>query len=956
MAESIKKFIIKDAHGGTKESGSFSVVGEVHVDLVPGYGEPYADSQYVNGILTITIHNIEGNGITEITTNSQEGDEAVNTVTIKTNANPEGVTLEVCNGSRGNGIASISEVLSPDDGGVNTHTITDTDGNEHVFHTKNGRKGDKGDQGDSAVYNPDDPDTPVFEMASTTGQSTTKAMTQKAVTDALNQIDDSLIYRKYNFVANSYWNNSGSPTSTNGWARSPKLALIEELRLVADGNTIIGMLAWNGSSVLGVYSQAAISGKTSFTSEQVLASFPTATHVTINIRVNNTNTAIDQNVVSTWYVESTQTFDARLKDAEEAIGQRATKSELTEEVSNINKKFQYHIGGFLANRYYNNAGTTQTYNGWAKSPKMKLLDEIELVADGNNVYNVLAYNESTVLGSYTPSANTKIIKKSDVISRYPTATHIGLNIRANTTSTALDSDVVAGWYVKDNFTYDEKISKMQAGVAQNADEIEMLKEQIGVGVNGTFHYVATANSTSYITSGTKKLNFKVARSSTPFGDNPCFNFQSYMVNNTSVHACSDDITPMQYNNTYIGANHGDSDVRRLVCSSPHGKTYADIGSIWLKGGKEFTIVGIEDEYKLYMLGENTKEYPKFQFETVIPGTFTHSSGATHTDNIVASSYESTQLKPAYKMVDKTIYVDGKKVTESGDYDFKKLEICEAYDVMNVASLLQAIQQAVGTFESNPVFNELPGVEYVARHTLVYTFFGADLCFVNTNFTFFQDVDFSFASFVMNVIVLGNNLKMYIPKALPVGGLDFRTIANYTSLSNEINITSQYWENPLLPPDRWVQFSDSIGFAAGMLFDYGVGGEARKDYIANAFNLYTSRKCYPHGVDGSKIMPHSGDSFCAVAFRRYFPKSEINVGGVICCNTFEYDNKFYIYADYNAAGIYEIDIPSKFLGKTINVFEKSDNVTLLTKLSASKMLVKVTMGNEDVYGYIVAQIK
>lgn len=185
MAESIKKFIIKDAHGGTKESGSFSVVGEVHVNIVPGYGEPYAESVYVNGILTITIHNIEGNGITEITTDSQEGDEAVNTVTIKTNANPEGVTLEVRNGSRGNGIASSTEVLSPEDGGTNTHTITDTDGNEHVFHTKNGHTGRKGVQGDSAVYDPSSPDAPDFVMANTTGQSTTKAMTQKAVTEAL---------------------------------------------------------------------------------------------------------------------------------------------------------------------------------------------------------------------------------------------------------------------------------------------------------------------------------------------------------------------------------------------------------------------------------------------------------------------------------------------------------------------------------------------------------------------------------------------------------------------------------------------------------------------------------------------------------------------------------------------------------------------------------------------------
>lgn len=205
MAESIKKFIIKDAHGGTKESGSLSVVGEVHVDIVPGYGEPYAESEYVNGVLTITIHNIEGNGITEITTDSQEGDEAVNTVTIKTNANSEGVTLEVRNGSRGNGIASSSEVLSPDDGGVNTHTFVDTDGGEHVFHTKNGRKGDKGDQGDSAVYDQSSPDAPDFVMANTTGQSTTKSMTQKAVTDelvSLNSEVESIKYRSETLFEN----------------------------------------------------------------------------------------------------------------------------------------------------------------------------------------------------------------------------------------------------------------------------------------------------------------------------------------------------------------------------------------------------------------------------------------------------------------------------------------------------------------------------------------------------------------------------------------------------------------------------------------------------------------------------------------------------------------------------------------------------------------------------------
>lgn len=53
-------------------------------------------------------------------------------------------------------------------------------------------KGEKGDQGDCAVYDPSSPDTPDFVMASTTGQSTTKAMTQKAVTDELDKVKNGL--------------------------------------------------------------------------------------------------------------------------------------------------------------------------------------------------------------------------------------------------------------------------------------------------------------------------------------------------------------------------------------------------------------------------------------------------------------------------------------------------------------------------------------------------------------------------------------------------------------------------------------------------------------------------------------------------------------------------------------------------------------------------------------------
>ena len=64
-----------------------------------------------------------------------------------------------------------------------------------TFNNIKGRKGDTGatgpvgPQGDSAVYDPSSPDAPDFVMANTTGNSTTKAMTQKAITDELEDID-----------------------------------------------------------------------------------------------------------------------------------------------------------------------------------------------------------------------------------------------------------------------------------------------------------------------------------------------------------------------------------------------------------------------------------------------------------------------------------------------------------------------------------------------------------------------------------------------------------------------------------------------------------------------------------------------------------------------------------------------------------------------------------------------
>ena len=267
-----------------------------------------------------------------------------------------------------------------------------------------------------------------------------------------------------------------------------------------------------------------------------------------------------------------------------------------------------------------------------------------------------------------------------------------------------------------------------------------------------------------------------------------------------------------------------------------------------------------------------------------------------------------------------------------------------------------IKSLVGTFVANPIYNQL-NADKVARHSLNYKFISADKCLVNTNFIAYQNIEIGHFGFIQQSILSGSNVKMYIPKALPImdGATqkDFRTIVDHNVVNSTMNLTSEYWENPLLPPDRYIQASENIAFNGGYLFDYGIGGTKRKDFVNNAFFLYTSRKVYPYGID-SKITVNAGSKYNAVCFRVYTDVQKFNVGGIINQNSFEYEGGLYVYTDFNNSGYFEITIPDKYIGRLINVLEKSTNVDVLSETSNSKILVKVNSA-VPLYGYVILKI-
>ena len=507
----------------------------------------------------------------------------------------------------------------------------------------------------------------------------------------------------------------------------------------------------------------------------------------------------------------------------------------------------------------------------------------------------------------------------------------------------------------DNITMYRQLQKV------NNDFYTFKNKVLGMDTNKIV-FDATENAESRITSlfddtHTATLAFKYKRNAIDI--NPCFNFEYLILTNiqnkaqTVVDYQTDDITPAYYNTSYMGGNHGCSDVQAVTVTS-HGKDYSDIGSIWSNGSNNFTIIGIIDSNTLLCLGENTAVYPLWNFAKMENGdTLTHISGATHTNSMSVSGVSAQQLKPAEKVIDKHLILDGDEIVEHGTYTFAQMKIEEVYEIYNPASVLAIIQSNVGNYTSNPIYNDL-GADVNAIHSLVYIFDSATDVKVITSFTAMQYMSASFG-FMQKGVMQGQQMKMYIPKtkSITISGntYDFASIENYNSLTSNVSITKTDWVSENDAPDRFMEFDENIGVCGGILFDCGIYQD-RKNLVSTAIRLASTRKVYPYGFEG-KIL-NAGDSYFAVNFRKHVSVSNINQSGVLCNLLFEYNNALYLYLDYTSSGYYTIDVPEKYIGGTIYVKEKSDNVKLLTGYASSKIGVMVGT-SENTVSYLVMRI-
>lgn len=507
------------------------------------------------------------------------------------------------------------------------------------------------------------------------------------------------------------------------------------------------------------------------------------------------------------------------------------------------------------------------------------------------------------------------------------------------------------------------LAVLGAGVGP-ADEVRVLK-------HGDLVYIRTAFSP------TEDLVVRVGK-----GANRQINFNNaYLVSREAgmtvqemegwrlIHANGDDSTPWNLNGTYIGANHGCSDARQVICPG-HGRDTADLGTVWQDAaGGRFVLVKIADANCLWFLSVNEGKGEIWQFNRSMPTTpLTRADGAT----INFSEAKMVQLIPACRISRQEYLADGQRpIVEDAPVSCAHFDIVEDYDIISPAAVVQDLLEHPGQ-ERSFVAEHLAAV--VSNH-IVYCFQPNGACVISHRAQALQSFNLGYMGFIQSAKLACRppytSHLYYIPKTMPFtqdGTLwDFRAGADYRAAPQSPLIFAADKGNiqdPANLPDRFIQLLGheengrvvhDVGFALGYSLAHGITvPERRAANAGRALMLYTSAKSYPTAVDGKMGNPiAAGTEFSCVAYRQYFwPGAQ---PGATCFYWHEEEGEVFVYADFHRAVEREIlALPQEWAGRKLSVVEQTPSVSLHAGDTMPQQGVAITVTGD--YGYVVLRVE
>lgn len=413
-----------------------------------------------------------------------------------------------------------------------------------------------------------------------------------------------------------------------------------------------------------------------------------------------------------------------------------------------------------------------------------------------------------------------------------------------------------------------------------------------------------------------------------------------------------------------------------------GLTTADIGALWKDQLNRQYNIGNVVGSSIYLLpvitrgteGNDTRGW-KTPNNPVITA-LTHVSGGTVTTPITVASQSTTQLRPIMKHENRKFYIDGRELTEPGDYegdDFTVSESQTGYDPASITTWFPT-PGAIGT-------PDLTGAVEMARFTRSYNFKGAQCC-VNTTIDIRRKVECqSYGATQQQTFVdTGNYKAMFmIPKAKPQDGVNLEKPFNSPALSSTSYVffrNTTYLQDVNKPIDRLIAMLHNpndntylVGMAAGLSLVSGETIPAKRNanipiapnandahYRLGSFSPLNNNKFYIAAINTS---PFADDGYNLP--NTYF--KEINYY-ISYFDPAANPGQLYWYKDGNSYIIYShcqsvqsrvaLTLPDFMEGLNVEIVEQTDNAVLLTDtVQNGKLFVSY---NTDDANYLVLRTK
>lgn len=428
---------------------------------------------------------------------------------------------------------------------------------------------------------------------------------------------------------------------------------------------------------------------------------------------------------------------------------------------------------------------------------------------------------------------------------------------------------------------------------------------------------------------------------------------------TLVVSHGDDAAPLRYNGTYIGANHG-AFVVHEVTQTAHGKTFADVGSSWSNGTRNYTLMRIVDADKLWFVSDNTGTATQWVYNTttLASGTLTHVSGATNTANISVSADAITQLFSAVNSHVKKVVADGyKEISASGFYDVESLEFIDSYNIMNVPAIVAWAQAGVGTatereFTSNSIDWDVrvqAGYRYTINGSLT----------INTQLYKKSAINFEFAGLTqaLPLSYSGKTLLQYAPKmnAVTVGGTPYNlsNVIDVTSVTAVINMLKADWSDATNPPDRMAQVvKNGAAKEYGHVVGYSLTrGDTRPSIRQNTtdagfFNGPT-KKMYPKALVGNLDTVSNTIAYRSLYNPNLLPEATVYTW-------YEDNGEIFVVLDiHQNASMLKLPLPTMFNGKSAEVVDSHANFSLHSEIVSDGGLLCSVVNS---YASVVIRLK